>query len=144
QDYVLAARALGASPLRVLRRHVVPNASAQLLVAVTFGVASVVLVEAALDFLRVGLPASTATWGETLSEARTHGTAWWLLAFPVAAIFVCVASLNLVGEALRDALDPRLRAGAGAGGGGGAEAQATDGRGSAPPSSVAFDGTPHA
>ena len=140
QEYVLAARALGASPLRVLRRHVVPNASAPLLVSATFGVASVVLVEAALDFLRVGLPASTATWGETLSQARNHPTAWWLLAFPGFAIFACVASLNLIGEALRDALDPRLRASMA----GGQEARASLDRGSAPPSSVAFDGTPHA
>lgn len=111
QDYVTAARALGASPARVLRRHVLPNAVAPALVAATFGVAAVILIEAAVDFLRVGVPDSVASWGETLSEARDHAGAWWLLAFPGALVFVTVAALNLVGEALRDALDPRLRDG---------------------------------
>jgi peptide/nickel transport system permease protein len=112
QDYVTAARALGASPARVLRRHVMPNAVAPALVAATFGVASVILIEAALDFLRVGVPDTVSSWGETLSEARDEPHAWWLLAFPGALVFVTVAALNLVGEALRDALDPRLRDGA--------------------------------
>jgi peptide/nickel transport system permease protein len=110
QDYVVAARALGAGPWRILRRHVVPNAVAPILVAATFGLASVVLVEASLDFLHVGLPPATASWGETLSETREHVEAWWLLVFPGIAVFVTVLGLNLVGEALRDALDPRLLA----------------------------------
>jgi peptide/nickel transport system permease protein len=109
QDYVLAARALGASPWRILRRHVFPNARAPILVAATFGIASVVLVDAALDFLHVGLPAPVASWGEMLGETRDHVSAWWLLAFPGLLLFVTVVSLNLLGEALRDALDPRLR-----------------------------------
>jgi peptide/nickel transport system permease protein len=110
QDYVLAARALGAGPWRILRRHVGPNAVAPMLVSATFGVASVVLVEASLDFLRVGLPPAAASWGETLSETREHVGAWWLLVFPGLAVFATVLALNLVGEALRDALDPRLHA----------------------------------
>jgi peptide/nickel transport system permease protein len=109
QEYVMAARALGASPGRVLRRHVLPNAVAPALVAATFGVASVVLIEASLDFLRVGVPPESASWGEILSGAREVPGAWWLLVFPGTMIFLTVASLNLVGEALRDALDPRLR-----------------------------------
>jgi peptide/nickel transport system permease protein len=109
QEYVLAARALGASPVRVLRKHVLPNAVAPVLVAATFGIASVVLIEASLTFLRVGLPPPTPSWGETLSEARDHVSAWWLLVLPGLAVFTTVVSLNLVGEALRDALDPRLR-----------------------------------
>jgi peptide/nickel transport system permease protein len=109
QDYVMAARALGAPPWRVLRKHVVPNALAPILVAATFGIASVVLIEASLTFLRVGLPPPAPSWGETLSEARDHATAWWLLVLPGLAVFGTVISLNLVGEALRDALDPRLR-----------------------------------
>jgi peptide/nickel transport system permease protein len=109
QDYVVAARALGAAPLRVLRRHVLPNAVAPILVSATFGVASVVLIEASLTFLRVGLPPPTPSWGEMLSEARDHATAWWLLMLPGLAVFTSVVALNLVGEALRDALDPRLR-----------------------------------
>jgi peptide/nickel transport system permease protein len=113
QDYVVAARALGAGPWRILRRHVVPNAVAPILVAATFGVASVVLIEASLDFLRVGIPAGIASWGETLSETRDHLGAWWLLVFPGVAVLVTVMALNLVGEALRDALDPRLHAAVG-------------------------------
>ncbi len=109
QDYIMAARALGAAPWRVLRRHVLPNAIAPILVAATFGIASVVLIEASLTFLRVGLPPPTPSWGETLSEARDHATAWWLLVLPGLAVFGTVVALNLVGEALRDALDPRLR-----------------------------------
>jgi peptide/nickel transport system permease protein len=108
-DYVTAARALGASPLRILRRHVMPNTVAPALVASAFGVAQVVLLEASLDFLRVGLPNAVPSWGETLSEARDHAEAWWLVLFAGILVFVTVAALNLVGEALRDALDPRLR-----------------------------------
>jgi peptide/nickel transport system permease protein len=109
QEYVLAARALGARPARVLSRHVLPNAIAPVLVAATFGVASVVLIEASLTFLRVGVPPPTASWGEMLSEARDHAVAWWLLVLPGLAVFATVVALNLVGEALRDALDPRQR-----------------------------------
>jgi peptide/nickel transport system permease protein len=109
QEYVLAARALGARPGRVLFRHVLPNAIAPLLVAATFGVASVVLIEASLTFLRVGVPPPTPSWGEMLSEARDHAFAWWLLLPPGLAVFTTVVALNLVGEALRDALDPRQR-----------------------------------
>jgi peptide/nickel transport system permease protein len=145
QDYVVAARALGAGPWRILRRHVVPNAVAPILVAGTFGVASVVLVEASLDFLRVGAPAGSASWGETLSETRDHLGAWWMLAFPGVAVFVTVVALNLVGEALRDALDPRLRASVGGAFDGGPESsQRAGGLSETPPSSVAFGETPHA
>jgi peptide/nickel transport system permease protein len=109
QEYVTAARALGASPLRVLIRHVSPNVKAPVVVAMTFGIASVVLIEASLSFLRVGVPPSTPSWGETLSVVRDHGEAWGLLAIPGLFVFSTVASLNLVAEALRDLLDPRLR-----------------------------------
>ena len=142
QDYVLAARALGAGPWRILRRHVGPNAFAPMLVAATFGVASVVLVEASLDFLRVGLPPATASWGETLSETREHIGAWWLLVFPGLAVFVTVMALNLVGEALRDALDPRLAAAVG--GAIDREPESAGRMGDGPPSSTAYDETPHA
>jgi len=108
-DYVTAARALGASPLRVLWRHVLPNAIGPAIVAAAFGVASVVLVEAAVDFLRVGSPDTMASWGEAMGEARTHANAWWLVAFPCAALLATLVALNLVGEAARDALDPKLR-----------------------------------
>jgi len=141
QDYVLAARALGAGPWRILRRHVVPNVIAPILVAATFGLASVVLVEASLDFLHVGLPPATASWGETLSETREHVGAWWLLVFPGLAVFATVLSLNLVGEALRDALDPRLHAGVG--GVADPAPESSQRLGDGPPSSTTYDETPH-
>lgn len=109
QDFVTAARALGASPWRVLFRHVIPNTKGAIVVATTFGVAQVALIEASLSFLRVGVPQSTASLGETLSEVRDHPEAWWLFVVPGLAVFVLVATLNLVGEALRDFLDPRER-----------------------------------
>ena len=109
RDYVTAARALGASPWRVLWKHVLPNTKGAMVVATTFGVAQVALIEASLSFLRVGVPQSTASLGETLSEVRDHPDAWWLFAVPGVTVFVLVATLNLVGEALRDFLDPRER-----------------------------------
>jgi peptide/nickel transport system permease protein len=144
QDYVFAARALGAGPWRILRRHVIPNAVAPVLVAGTFGLASVVLVEASLDFLRVGTPPGSATWGETLSETREHLGAWWLLVFPGLAVFVTVVALNLVGEALRDALDPRLRAAVGGALETGPESSTRGGRSEGPPSSTVYGEAPHA
>jgi peptide/nickel transport system permease protein len=106
KDYVTAAWALGASPARVLRRHVLPNTIGPAIVAGAFGVASIVLVEAAVDFLRMGSTDAVASWGETLGEARLHSEAWWLVVFPGAALFATLVALNLVGEAARDALDP--------------------------------------
>jgi peptide/nickel transport system permease protein len=108
KDYVTAARALGASPGRVLRRHVLPHALGPAIVAAAFGVASIVLVEAAVDFLRIDSPDTMASWGETLGEARSSAGAWWLIAFPGAALLATLTALNLVGEAARDAMDPYL------------------------------------
>ena len=108
-EYVIAARALGSSPSRILWRHVMPNAIGPAIVAAAFGVASVVLVEASLDFLRVSSPDTMASWGESMGEARAHADAWWLVVFPGAALLATLVALNLVGEAARDALDPRLR-----------------------------------
>ncbi len=109
RDYVTAARALGASPARVLGRHILPNAIGPTIVAATFGVASIIVVEAAVDFLRVGPPDTLASWGEALGEARLHPDAWWLIVFPGAALLATLIALNLIGEAARDALDPWLR-----------------------------------
>jgi len=109
RDYVTAARALGSSATRVLLRHVMPNAIAPAIVAMVFGVASVVLVEAAVDFLRVGSPDTTASWGEAMGEARAHAGAWWLIVFPGLALLTTLIACILVGEAARDALDPKLR-----------------------------------
>ncbi|NOU27579.1 MAG: ABC transporter permease [Polyangiaceae bacterium] len=107
QDYVLAARALGASPLRILVRYVFPNARAQALVSATFALATVILVEASCDFLGLGIEESSPTWGHLMAQSRHHPGAWWLLAFPALALLGTVVSQNVVGEALRDALDPR-------------------------------------
>jgi ABC-type dipeptide/oligopeptide/nickel transport system permease subunit len=109
RDYVTAARALGGSGLRILLRHIMPNAIAPAIVAMVFGVASVVLVEAAVDFLRVGSPDTIASWGEAMGEARAHADAWWLIAFPGVALLTTLIACILVGEAARDALDPKLR-----------------------------------
>jgi peptide/nickel transport system permease protein len=75
-----------------------------------FGVSSVVVLEAAVDFLRVGSPDTMASWGEAMGEARSHAEAWWLVAFPGIALLVTLVGSTLVGEAARDALDPNLRA----------------------------------
>ncbi|MBX3225751.1 MAG: ABC transporter permease [Labilithrix sp.] len=107
RDYVVAARALGATPLRVLRRHILPNVRASLVVVAAMGVSGVVLTEASLDFLRVGTPPGAASWGETMSQFRDAPGAWWLLAFPGFLLVVTIIAYNVMGEALRDLLDPR-------------------------------------
>lgn len=112
-DYVQASRALGASNLRILLRHVLPNAVAPLFVSATFGVASAILVESALSFLGFGAPEPTASWGLLLTDGfQSIGldSAWPLVVLPGAAIFVTVTAFNLVGEGLRDAIDPRMKA----------------------------------
>lgn len=109
RDYVTAARALGASPMRVLYRHILPMTISPIVVAAVLGVGQIVLLESALDFLRVGLPASVPTWGEMLSESRDHFGAWWLLLLPGSLVFASVVATNAIGEALRDALDPHFR-----------------------------------
>jgi peptide/nickel transport system permease protein len=106
-DYVVAARALGASPIRVLYKHVLPMTLSPIVVSAVLGLGQIVLLESALDFLRVGLPASIPTWGEMLSESREHFGAWWLLLLPGSLVFASVIATNALGEALRDALDPR-------------------------------------
>ena len=109
-EYVVAARALGATDLRTIFRHVLPNALAPISVAATFGIASAILIESTLSFLGFGVPPSTASWGSILAIARDLlPSAWWLAAFPGLAIFLTVTSYNLVGEGLRDAADPRLK-----------------------------------
>jgi peptide/nickel transport system permease protein len=109
-EYVVAAKALGATDFRTIFRHILPNTVAPVFVAATFGIASAILIESTLSFLGFGVPPSTASWGSILSNARELlPSGWWLTVFPGLAIFVTVTSYNLVGEGLRDAADPRLK-----------------------------------
>lgn len=109
-DFATAARATGLRDWRIIFRHLLPNALAPVLVAATFGVAGAILVESALSFLGFGVPPPTASWGEILKQSQQYvDRAWWLVMFPGVAIFVTVTAFNLVGEGLRDAMDPRLR-----------------------------------
>ncbi len=108
-EYVTAAQALGYSVGRIILRHILPNALAPVLVAAAFGIANAVLIESALSFLGFGVPPTVVTWGSMLAKARGTVTTWWLVVFPGLMIFLTVAAYNLIGDALRDALDPRLR-----------------------------------
>lgn len=108
-DYVTAAVALGVPTRRIMARHILPNALAPVLVSVVLGIAAAILTESSLSFLGIGVPADLVTWGSLLNEARSNTFAWWLAVFPGAAIFLAVMAYYLVGEGLRDALDPRLQ-----------------------------------
>lgn len=107
EEYVTAARALGASPLRIFWRHILPNAIGPVLVSAVFGVASVVLLEAALSFLSMGAPTHVASWGETLAEGARDPWRLRLIGLPGALLLATVGGSWLLADALRDALDPR-------------------------------------
>jgi len=110
RDYVQAAIALGIGRWRIIWRHIIPNVMAPVFVAVTLGVAAAILVESGLSFLGLGVQPPTPSWGNILAQGRSvMQFAWWMTLFPGLAIFVTVLGYNLVGEGLRDALDPRLR-----------------------------------
>ena len=110
QDYTTAARATGLTDIRIIFRHILPNAVSPVFVSATFGVAGAILAETGLSFLGFGVPPPAASWGELLKQSQGYvDFAWWLVTFPGLAIFVTVTSFNLVGEGLRDAMDPRLR-----------------------------------
>lgn len=107
-DFAYAARASGARDARIILRHLLPNALAPVLVSASFGVASAILTESALSFLGFGVPLPTPTWGSILLAAQQNiEYAWWLVVFPGVAIFLTVASFNIIGDRFRDALDPR-------------------------------------
>jgi peptide/nickel transport system permease protein len=108
-DYISAATSLGLKNRRIIFRHVLPNSLAPVLVSGAFEIAGAILVEAGLSFLGFGVAATTVTWGSVLSEARGATSSWWLAIFPGFMIFLTIVAYNLVGEGLRDALDPRLR-----------------------------------
>ena len=108
-DYVTAAIALGVSNRKVMFRHILPNSLAPVIVSVVLGIAGAILVESGLSFLGIGVPAELVTWGSILHEGSSATFAWWLAVFPGAAIFITVLAYYLVGEGLREVLDPRLR-----------------------------------
>jgi len=108
-DFVSAARALGAGPGRIMFRHILRNAMAPVLVPLTFGIASAILIEGGLSFLGFGPPPPTPSWGRILAEGQQNNTMWWLIVFPGLAIFLTVLAYNLIGEGLQEATDPRLR-----------------------------------
>jgi len=107
-EYVQSARALGYRDVRIILKHILPNALSPLLVYIAFGVANAILAESSLSFLGIGVPADTVTWGSLLSSARLDYTAWWMALYPGLAIFITVAMYNLIGEGIRDALNPKM------------------------------------
>lgn len=110
RDFVLAARVAGAGPGRIIFGHILPNALAPVLVSATLGVAGAILVESSLSFLGLGVQPPDPSWGNMLTEGKeVLGMASWLSVFPGLAILITVLGYNLLGEGLRDLLDPRLK-----------------------------------
>ncbi len=110
QEFVLAGRIVGAGTGRLIFRHILPNSMAPVFVSATFGIASSILVESSLSFLGFGVQPPTPSWGEILSQSRDFmDIAWWLALFPGLAIFLSITAYNLIGEGLRDAIDPRMK-----------------------------------
>ena len=109
QEFVVAAQALGLSNKRVIFRHILPNALGPVLVAAAFSIAAGILTESAVSFLGFGVKVPIPSWGSLLSEARGVSEYWWLQIFPGLLIFITVFSYNIVGEGVRDALDPRRK-----------------------------------
>ncbi len=110
REFVLSARALGGRDRRIMFRHILPNALVPVLVSATLGVAGAILAESGLSFLGLGVQPPTPSWGNMLIDGKANiEIAWWLSVFPGMAILVTVLAYNLLGEGLRDALDPRLR-----------------------------------
>jgi peptide/nickel transport system permease protein len=112
RDFVLAAKAQGVGGMRIIFGHILPNAMGPILVAATLGVAGAILTESALSFLGIGIQPPTPSWGNILTEGKdTIDIAPWLSLYPGLAILVTVLGYNLLGEGIRDAMDPRLREG---------------------------------
>ena len=110
RDFVLAARSQGAGDFRIIFSHILPNAMGPILVSATLGVAGAILTESALSFLGIGVQPPTPSWGNILTEGKDSiEVAWWLSLYPGLAILLTVLGYNLLGEGIRDALDPRLR-----------------------------------
>jgi len=110
REFITAARALGASDVRLILRHLLPNALAPVMVSATLGVAGAILTESALSFLGLGVQPPTPSWGNILTAGKDNiEIAWWLSVFPGLAILITVMSYNLLGEGIREAVDPRLK-----------------------------------
>lgn len=110
KDFVEAARATGATDLRIIVRHILPNALSPIIVVGTLGIARAILAEASLSFLGLGAQPPTPSWGTMMSRGQAYiWSAPWLMLFPGLAIFIAVLGLNLLGDGLRDVLDPRVR-----------------------------------
>jgi peptide/nickel transport system permease protein len=108
-DYIQAAESMGFTERRIIFRHALINGMAPSLVSIAFGVAAAILIESSLSFLGVGVPRDLPTWGRFLHEGRERFSAWWMVIYPGLFIFVTVTIYNLIGEGLRDALDPKLK-----------------------------------
>lgn len=110
QEYIEAAKAIGASDMRIIFRHIIPNSLAPVIVQGTLGVAGAILSTAGLSFIGLGIQPPAPEWGSMLSGGRQYlRYAWWVTTFPGVAIMITILSLNLLGDGLRDALDPRLK-----------------------------------
>ncbi|MBW3554745.1 MAG: ABC transporter permease [Gemmatimonadetes bacterium] len=110
QEYIQAARALGFGRWRIILRHLIPNVLAPVIVAATLGIGNTIVLEAGLSFLGMGIQPPTPSWGTLVADGRQNLIgAWWVATFPGLAIVVTVLAFNLVGDGLRDALDPRMR-----------------------------------
>lgn len=110
QEFIEAARSAGASDARIIFRYIVPNALSPMIVQVTMGMASAILSIAGLSFIGMGIQAPMPEWGAMLSNARTYiRDAWHITVMPGAAIMITILILNIIGDGLRDALDPRMK-----------------------------------
>jgi len=110
REFVVAARAIGAADSRIIMKHILPNGLAPILVSATMGIGGAILIESALSFLGLGVQPPTPSWGSLLSSGKDNiEIAWWLSVFPGLAILITVLGYNLLGEGIRDALDPRQR-----------------------------------
>jgi peptide/nickel transport system permease protein len=108
RDFVLEARAIGVGPATIMRRHLLPNVFAPLITIAALNVASAIVVESALSFLGLGVPAEIPTWGSMLADGQLYlGTSWWIAVFPGLALMLTALSINITGDAIRDAVDPR-------------------------------------
>ena len=108
-EYIQAARSLGYNEYTIMFKHALPNGMAPALVSIAFGIASAILVESSLSFLGIGVPSDVVTWGSLVNDGREKFSSWWLVIYPGLAIFITVTVYNLIGEGLRDALDPKQK-----------------------------------